>query len=171
VEIADTKAARLNATDPDLRRFKANGGKLIIYHGWSDAAIPGTEVINYYDAVVAKLGLKETESFMRLYMVPGMHHGFLGPGPNFFGQVNLENLGGRVGVAIPMDPQHNISTALVQWTVKGIAPDTIIATKYVNDLDPSQGVKMTRPLCPYPQIAKYKGAGDTNDAANFVCKK
>ena len=171
VEIADTKAARLNATDPDLRRFKANGGKLIIYHGWSDAAIPGTEVINYYDAVVAKLGLKETETFMRLYMVPGMHHGFLGPGPNFFGQVNLENLGGRVGVAIPMDPQHNISATLVQWTVKGIAPDTIIATKYVNDLDPSQGVKMTRPLCPYPQIAKYKGAGDTNDAANFVCKK
>ena len=171
VEMADIKAAPLNATEPDLHRFKARGGKLILYHGWSDAGIPGTEAINYYDNVIAKVGLNETESFMRLYMVPGMHHGFLGPGPNFFGQVNLEGLGGRVGVAIPLDPQHNISTALVEWAEKGIAPDAIVATKYVNDLDPSQGVKMTRPLCPYPQIAKYKGYGDTNDAANFACSR
>lgn len=169
LEMADTKAARLNATDPDLRPFESKGGKLILYHGWSDAGIPGTEAINYYNAVVAKLGLKETESFVRLYMVPGMHHGFLGPGPNFFGQVNLEGLGGRVGAAIPMDPQHNISVALDRWVEKGESPATIIATKYVNDLDPSQGVKMTRPLCPYPKIAKYKGGGDINDAANFMC--
>ena len=169
-EIADSKTARLvNATDPDLHQFKAKGGKLILYHGWSDAGIPGTEAINYYESVIAKMGLQETESFVRLYMVPGMHHGFLGPGPNFFGQVDIAGLGGRVDVAIPTDPRHNVSIALVQWTEKGIAPDAIIATKYVNDLDPSQGIKMTRPLCPYPQIAVYKGRGDTNDAANFAC--
>jgi feruloyl esterase len=171
-EVADSKTARLvNATDPDLHQFKANGGKLILYHGWSDAGIPGTEAINYYDSVIAKIGLEETQSFVRLYMAPGMHHGFLGPGPNFFGQVDIATLGGRVDAAIPTDPQHNISIALVQWADKGIAPNAIIATKYVNDSDPSQGVKMTRPLCPYPQIAVYKGAGDTNDAANFACSQ
>jgi feruloyl esterase len=168
-EIADIKTGRFNATDPDLRRFKAKGGKLILYHGWSDAAVPATEVINYYDRVATTMGEEETKSFVRLYIAPGMHHGFLGPGPNYFGQADLSNLGGRAGVAMPMDPQHNISTALVQWTEKGIAPDAIIATKYINDLDPTQGIKMTRPLCPYPQIAKYKGAGDTNEAANFAC--
>jgi feruloyl esterase len=70
-----------------------------------------------------------------------------------------------------MDPENNISRALEQWAVQGFAPNAIIATKYVNDLDPSQGVKMTRPLCPYPQIAVYKGSGDTNDAANFACSQ
>ncbi len=72
---------------------------------------------------------------------------------------------------MPTDPEHDITSALEQWVEKGIAPTAIIATKYVNDLDPSQGVKMTRPLCPYPQIAKYKGTGDTNEAANFVCSR
>jgi serine/threonine protein kinase len=94
-----------------------------------------------------------------------------GAGPNFFGQVDLSSMGGRLGVAVRMDPQHNIFVALEQWVEQGIAPDAIIATKYVNDLDPSQGVRMTRPLCPYPQVAVYKGSGDTNDAANFACTK
>jgi feruloyl esterase len=64
-----------------------------------------------------------------------------------------------------------MSSALEQWVENGVAPGPIIATKYLSDLDPSQGLKMTRPLCPYPQIAKYKGTGDTNDAANFVCSR
>jgi len=94
-KLADVRTARLvNATNADLRRFKANGAKLILYHGWSDAGVPGTEAINYYNSVLANLGSQETESFVRLYMVPGMHHGFLGPGPNFFGQVDLADLGG-----------------------------------------------------------------------------
>ena len=66
------------------------------------------------------------------------------------------------------DAQHNVETALEQWVEKGIAPNAIVATKY-QGRDASTGVKMTRPLCPYPQIAKYKGTGDTNDADNFVC--
>jgi feruloyl esterase len=66
------------------------------------------------------------------------------------------------------DAQHNVELALEQWVEKGIAPNAIVATKYESG-DPAKGVKMTRPLCPYPQIAKYKGKGDTNDAGNFVC--
>jgi serine/threonine protein kinase len=170
VQMAERKTGRaINPSDPDLRRFRAHGGKLIVYHGWSDPAIPALSTIHYYDNVVANMGLQETEGFVRLYVAPGMHHAMLGPGPNFFGQVDLAGIGGPPGIPTPTDPQHNISSALVQWVENGVAPGPIIATKYVNDLDPSQGVKMTRPLCPYPQIAKYKGSGDTNDATNFVC--
>ena len=172
VQIADEKTARtMNATDPDLRPFKARGGKLVLYHGWSDAWIPGMSTINYYESVSAGMGLHETEDFVRLYMAPGMQHCGFGPGANFFGQFPLVTLGGPPNIPVPTDPQHNISRALEQWVENGVAPDPIIATKYVDDLDPSRGVKMTRPLCPYPQIAKYKGSGDTNDAANFVCSR
>lgn len=169
-QMADEKTGRaVNATDPDLRRFRARGGKLILYHGWSDPLIPALSTINYYDSLVANMGLREAESFVRVYLAPGMHHAFLGPGPNFFGQVDLAGLGGPPGIPTASDPQHNISSALEQWVENGVAPNTVIATKYLSDLDPSQGIKMTRPLCPYPQIAKYKGYGDTNEAANFVC--
>jgi serine/threonine protein kinase len=171
-QMADEKTGRaVNAMDPDLRRFRDRGGKLIVYHGWSDPVIPALSTINYYDSLVANMGLRETEGFVRVYLAPGMHHAFLGPGPNFFGQVDLTGLGGPPGIPTPTDPQHNVSSALVQWVENGVAPTAIIATKYVSDLDPSQGVKMTRPLCPYPQVAKYKGYGDTNEAANFVCSQ
>jgi feruloyl esterase len=171
IRVADLKITQLlNATDPDLGRFKGRGGKLILYHGWSDPETPGVSTVNYYDSVRAKMGPHETEDFVRLYMAPGMQHCYEGPGPNFFGQFDLSALGPK-SQQLPtnMDPGHNVSSALEQWVAKGIAPGPIIATKFVNDLDPAQGVKMTRPLCPYPQIAKYKGSGDTNDAANFIC--
>jgi feruloyl esterase len=165
VQIADERTAQtVNAADPDLRRFKAAGGKLMLYHGWSDPLIPGLSTVNYYDNVVARLGMQETEGFARLYMAPGMQHCMGGPGPNSFGQ-----LPDFPQVSTDTDPHNNIFNALEQWVEKGTPPGPIIATKYVNDLDPAQGVKMTRPLCPYPQTAKYKGTGDTNDAANFVC--
>ncbi len=171
IRVADLKNAPLiNATDPDLRRFKGSGGKLILYHGWSDAETPGVSTINYYDTVKANMGPHETEDFVRLYMAPGMQHCYEGPGPNFFGQFDLSTLGPTTRqLSTNRDPQHNISSALEQWVEESVAPGPIIATKYVNDLDPSQGVKMTRPLCPYPQIAKYKGTGDTNESANFAC--
>ena len=119
---------------------------------------------------MANLGLKETETFVRLYMVPGMQHCYGGPGPNFFGQFDFSSLNPKLEpVAQETDPEHNISVALEEWVETSTAPASIIATKYVNDLDPNEGIKMTRPLCPYPQFAKYKGTGATNDAANFIC--
>ena len=159
-KLADKKMAPiLNATDPDLRPFQKRGGKLIMYHGWSDAAISPVNSIQYYDSVVKKMG-SGTSDFMRLFMAPGLQHCFMGPGPNSFGQVQLGPHG---------DPERDVLSAVERWVESGVAPQRIIATKYVNDLDPSQGVKMTRPLCPYPQVAAYNGTGDKNDAASFVC--
>jgi feruloyl esterase len=161
IKLAEQKTAHaLSAIDPNLKPFRARGDKLILYHGWGDAAIPAPSTIDYYNRVVAKLGQRNTDKFLRFFMVPGMQHCGGGPGPNSFGQR---------GNAPPFDPEHNIYSALEQWVEKGAAPGTIIATKYVDDSNPTQGVKMTRPLCTYPLVAKYKGTGDTNDAANFVC--
>ena len=153
-------ASALNATDADLKPFEARGGKLILYHGWNDPAISALNTVNYYQSVVAKLGQSDADSFVRLYMVPGMQHCDDGPGANSFGQV---------GQLTADDPQHSVDAALERWVEKGVAPGTIIASKY--SAEDQQHAKMTRPLCAYPQAAKYKGKGDTNDAANFVCEK
>jgi hypothetical protein len=157
---ADKETARsLNATDPDLRRFQARGGKLILYHGWNDPAVSPQNSINYYESVIANMGKQQADRFIRLYMVPGMQHCFPGPGPNSFGQTGHTTAKGT---------EYVIYDDLEQWVENGTAPDEIVATKYVDD-DVAKGVQMTRPLCPYPQVAKYKGAGNTNDSANFVC--
>jgi feruloyl esterase len=151
-------AGALNATDADLKAFQARGGKLIVYHGWNDPAIPALNTVSYYESVRAKMG-GEADSFMRLYMVPGMQHCDDGPGADSFGQV---------GRLTPDDPQHSVDALLERWVEKGAAPGTIIASKYSpND---RQHPKMTRPLCAYPQAAKYNGKGDTNDAGSFVCE-
>ena len=164
VKIADAKqAANLNSNDPNLKAFEKHGGKLIIYHGWSDAAISAYNTVDYYNSVVATMGTKDAAQFVRLFMAPGMQHCFGGPGPNVFGQG-----GPGTGTA---DPQHNIYGALEQWVEKGIAPERLVATKYVSDMNPTQGVKLTRPLCAFPQTAHYKGTGDPNDEANFVCQE
>jgi len=148
-------AAALNAIDPDLNKFKARGGKLILYHGWNDPAIPALNTINYYGSVVAKMGQKDVDSFVRLYMVPGMQHCGGGPGADSFGWVGTS------------DPTHSMNAALEQWVEKGVAPGTIIASKHEHG-DWLRST-MTRPLCAYPETAKYKGSGDPNDAANFEC--
>jgi feruloyl esterase len=161
VQTNDAQLARiLNATDPNLMAFKARGGKLILYHGWNDPAISALNTINYYTSVVNRMGARETDAFVKLYMVPGMQHCGRGPGPDSFGQN---------GPTESADPQHNIQSALEQWVEKAIAPSSIIATKYVED-ESQMRIKMTRPLCPYPQAAMWTGTGSTDDAANFVCK-
>jgi hypothetical protein len=156
---ADKKTAQfLNATEANLVAFKTRGGKLILYHGWNDPAISALNTINYYNDVMNRMRGQAPEAFVRLYMVPGMQHCGGGPGPDSFGQ----------GGGGAKDAQHNVALALEQWVEKGIAPNAMVATKYEGD-DPTKGAKMTRPLCPYPEIAKYKGSGDTNDAGNFAC--
>jgi hypothetical protein len=155
----DKTAAMLNATDPDLSAFRKRGGKLIMYHGWSDAAIPPTNAIDYYRSVVAKMGGADVEGFVRLYMVPGMQHCGGGSGPNSFGQ----------GGTPSADRQHDMDAALEAWVEQGTAPAQIIASKYKNPADKTSAVVRTRPLCPYPQVASWTGSGSTDDAASFVC--
>jgi feruloyl esterase len=173
IQMADKKVGPIIDTQQsNLQWFKDHGGKLILYHGWSDPETPGLMAIDYYNAVLATMGSEDADAFVRLYMAPGMQHCYGGPGPNFFGQFDLSALGGNPQqIPIATDPEHNIFSALEQWVESSAAPGPIIATKFLNDLDPAQGVRMTRPLCPYPQIAKYRGPGDTNNAANFVCSR
>jgi feruloyl esterase len=156
----ETNAQALNATDPYLKPFKARGGKLILYHGWNDPAITALNTIDYYESVIKKMGQKDVDSFVRLYMAPGVQHCAGGPGPDSFG---------AVGDLKFDDPQHSVDASLVQWVEKGTAPSTIIASKFEGQ--DRAHAKMTRPLCPYPQAAKYKGSGDPNDAANFECQR
>lgn len=157
--------AILDAVDPDLSRFQARGGKLILYHGWSDAALAPRRTVDYYESVRAKLGAKRSDGFMRLYMAPGVQHCAGGPGPNAFGQY---------GPGGGQDPKSNLPAALEAWVEQGVAPGPIVASKYENDikgvLAPHRtGLKRTRPLCPYPQVARWNGKGSAHLAASFSC--
>jgi feruloyl esterase len=138
----------LNSVDHDLSDFREHGGKLIQYHGFSDPEVPPTTSINYFESVANDPGESSHKmgDFYRLFMVPGMNHCKGGPGANVFDMLP------------PLD----------QWVEQDVVPDRILATHYVNN-DPAQGVSFTRPLCSYPQEAKYIG-GNPNNAANFVCK-
>ena len=139
----DTLGSALNAVDPDLSAFEARGGKLIGYHGWADALIPGSYAVEYYESVVAEQGgLDATADFYRLFMAPGVAHCRGGPGPDRFDAV----------------------TALERWVEDGVAPDRMVASKVVDG-----EVTRTRPLCRYPQVARYTGSGSIDDAANFAC--
>ncbi len=155
-------AMELDSTNPDLSRFEARGGKLILYHGWNDPAISPWNTIAYYENVQKQMGEAKAESFMRLYMAPGMEHCVGGPGPSFFGQL---------GLPTATEPKFGVFDALVGWVEKGVPAETVVATKYAPGPPGENKVIMTRPLCPYPMAPKYKGAGDTNDAANFACAK
>ena len=140
---ADKEMPMMNALDTNLTPFKSHGGKLVMYHGWADPVVPPEDGVRYYEAVEKRMGGPEkTTDFYRLFMVPGMGHCAGGPGPNQFDAVE----------------------ALDTWVTKKQAPAQLIATHA------TQGkVDRTRPLCPYPQVARYKGTGDTNEAANFTC--
>jgi feruloyl esterase len=134
----------IDATDPNMKPFFAHNGKLLMYHGWSDQAIAPGNSINYYKSVVKNLGGEAKASKdIRLFMVPAMAHCGGGEGPNDFDKMS----------------------AIQQWVEQGKAPETMIASHAAK----SGTVDRTRPLCVYPKIAKYKGSGDTDDAANFTC--
>jgi tannase/feruloyl esterase len=159
-KLADEKfASVLNATDPDLSAFRQHGGKLILYHGWSDAAISPLNSIAYYDSVKAKMGKGSADDFVRLFMMPGVQHCAGGPGPaGFFGRGALQH-----------DAQHDADLTIERWVEEGVAPAQIIAAKYKSPSEPASGLVRTRPLCPHPQVARYKGQGSTDEAASFAC--
>jgi feruloyl esterase len=156
----DMKAAQtkmgpiLDATDPDLRPFLKRGGKLILYHGWCDAAIPAQSTIDYYRSVEKKIGEKATRAGVRLFLAPGVQHCGGGAGPNVFGQA------GPTGASADSD----VNAALERWVEQGTAPGQIIATRRSGGR-----VERTRPLCAYPEVAQWKESGSTDDAANFEC--
>ena len=129
----------INAIDPNLKEFLAHHGKLILYHGWNDQQIAPENTVNYYNSVVAAMGgTDKISDSVRLFMAPGMSHCGGGDGPSKF-------------EAIP---------SLEQWLEKGKAPDQIIAEQFVSNGLLARGAKpKTRPLCPYPQVAKYTGHG------------
>ncbi|MDE2447402.1 MAG: tannase/feruloyl esterase family alpha/beta hydrolase [Gammaproteobacteria bacterium] len=134
----------LNSDSPDLHAFVRRGGKLLLYQGWADPAVPPGNIITYYGALTKALGANADQ--VRLFMVPGMAHCFGGAGPNIFDTLD----------------------SLDRWVENGVAPERMIATKYDND-DPSAKVLMTRPLCAWPKRARWTGSGSTSDAANFMC--
>ena len=143
----------IDADSPDLRALRDNGGKLIVYHGWSDPDISPVASINYFETVVDfiaddmrvpnyETALNSTQNFFRLFMVPGMGHCSGGPGPDRFDALS----------------------ALENWVENGIAPESITASKIVEG-----EVTRSRPLCVYPEVATYSGRGSTDHEANFYC--
>jgi Tannase and feruloyl esterase len=138
MKFLDEKIGYVDAVNPDLSKFKASGGKLLITHGWSDTGITPETSIWYYESVLKKMGQNQSD-WMRLFMAPGMGHCGGGPGVNTFDSIGT----------------------LEKWVEKGAAPDTMLGSG-------AQG--LTRPLCPYPQYAEYKGSGDLKDGANWACK-
>jgi len=134
------------ADNPDLSAFRNNGSKLLLWHGFADQLIMPEGTIEYYDAVAQALGggYRHTQDFARLFLAPGVGHCGGGAGPQ---------------------PQ-NLLDALVNWVESGAVPDAILASQVLPG-----NVTRTRPLCPYPQFARYVGYGNTDDAANFVCTK
>ena len=140
--LAMKNASFIESTDPDLAKFKARGGKLLLYHGWADPGPAPENTLNYASSVTKKLGGNQG-AWMRVFLMPGMGHCRGGIGPD----------------------QADFLTAMESWREKGEAPSRIVASRSAG-----QGrTEMTRPLCPYPQVAKYTGTGSTDDAKNFVC--
>jgi len=135
--------ALINATDPNLEAFFGRGGKILMYHGWNDQLIPPRHSTDYYTSVMKRMGgVERVSKAIRLFMVPGMNHCYGGDGTSNFDRV----------------------AALEQWIEQKRAPDEILGSHVTGAV-----VDRTRPLCPYPQVTRYKGTGRVDDAANFAC--
>jgi feruloyl esterase len=144
---AHRQARRLSSdlTDPDIRRFVARGGKLLLYAGWSDPFVPPQISVDYYNQVVARLGAKAAGESVRLFMVPGLR--------NCQGTAGAENFA------------FDTMTILQQWKDSGQAPGSFVARRFQNGTEVG-----TRLVCAYPMVPAYRGAGDVRDAANFSCR-
>ena len=130
--------------NPDLTAFRDRGGKAIVWHGWADQLISAEGTVDYYGRVQQQMGgPRRTNEFIRLYMAPGVAHCGGGAGPAPTGQLE----------------------ALMAWVEEGKAPEMLRASRPAQGANPAR----TRPVCAYPLVAKYKGSGSTDDAANFSC--
>jgi feruloyl esterase len=143
--LALKNGAAIESSDPNLAKFKARGGKLLLYHGWADPGPAPENTISYYNAVTKAMGGEKQDDWMRLFLMPGMGHCSGGVGPD----------------------QADFLGAMEAWKENGAAPSQIVATR--NGGGRSGLTPMTRPLCPFPQLAKYSGSGIADDAKNFVC--
>jgi feruloyl esterase len=161
---AELGSALNGVTRGDVSRFRARGGKLVLYQGWADTLVAPAQPLAFYDKLGKQFGgTKKEQEFARLFMAPGVMHCGGGDGPSAF---NSANGGTRVTPA--GRPEEDLFAAMIRWVEDGVAPTQVVATKYV-DGTPAKGIAMKRPLCAYPQKAWYKGSGDTNDASNFTC--
>ena len=133
----------ISPTSANIKKFVGRGGKLIMYHGWGNQNVAPLSSVHYYEKLTSAMGKSQVEDSVRLYMVPGMGHCTGGEGPNVFDTL----------------------TALENWREHGVAPKEIVASQIVKGT-----VTRTRPLCPYPQVAQYKGTGSTDQAENFICR-
>ncbi|HWZ71262.1 MAG TPA: DUF6351 family protein [Casimicrobiaceae bacterium] len=185
--IKDVLTPLTAAPTPDLSVFRQRGGKMIQYHGWFDPVVPAHESQSYYaalalmektrsvpfvlDQVAATMSpasiatlvtsLPGPRDYFRLFMVPNMAHCGGGNGPNAFGE------SATLPASAP-DADHDVVRALIRWVEQGIPPEKVIATQYVNN-SPAQGILRQRPLCAYPDVARYNGTGDINSASSFSC--
>ncbi len=141
IHLLDDWSKEADAKNPDLSKFHRRGGKLLMTHGWADTILQPMASVNYYERAMARNGA-DTKEFLRLFMIPGMAHCAGGNGPD----------------------SHDPVSAVVDWVEKGKAPDSIVASRIVNSK-----VVRSRPLCPYPQVARYSGQGSIDEAANFHC--
>jgi hypothetical protein len=141
IHMLDDWSKQADAKNPDLSQFKKRGGKLLMTYGWADSILQPMMGVNYYERAVAQNG-PDTTDFFRLFMVPGMAHCSGGTGPD----------------------QHDPMTAIINWVEKDQAPASMQASRVVD-----KQVVRTRPLCPYPQVARYAGQGSIDDAASFRC--
>jgi feruloyl esterase len=141
VKMVEAWSKQADAKNPDLSKFRKRGGKLLMTYGWADTILQPMMGVNYYEQALTKNGA-DTPEFFRLFMVPGMAHCGGGIGPD----------------------RHDAVTAVINWVEKGQAPSSMTASRVVNN-----EVVRTRPLCAYPQVARYTGTGSIDDAANFRC--
>jgi feruloyl esterase len=154
-KVSDSTLPQVYDSTPDLRAFQARGGKLLMFHGWSDHMISALVGIDFHDRIAAKQG--QTDSFLRLFLLPGMAHCSGGPG--------FSHIGGATGAPLKDDADHDIVRALEAWVEDKAAPTRFIAARMGPDGKPAA----TRPVCLYPRQARYRGTGDVRDAASFVC--
>jgi feruloyl esterase len=160
----------------DLSAFHSKGGKILSYHGEADGLIPTGSTPLYYNQLTRTLKPKgvNVDEFFRMFLVPGMGH-CSGTTPSvnapwYFAGGNQAPVLGPTVYGVPgfRDEKHDALLAMMAWVEKGVAPDQIIGTKYVNESQPTDVLRQ-RPLCMYPKVAKYKGTGDMDQADSWEC--